>query len=132
MLFSNPPDPKSREVYNEFNGNLANLFYCVKNLIWEFLRFLGFLPINSREEFIAIRNFIDMEEFHNDYLKQELQLARHNFSHPNFEALLWHYNRDNAFYYCDPPYCETKEYSLGGLLRKRIRAVLCKVYRKGT
>ncbi len=170
------PDPKVMEVYNDFNGNLANLFYCVKNRTWEFLRHLGFLPINSRDEFIVIRKFIDMEEFDTEYLKQELELAQHNLSfldfedikeimmenakptdvrrasaffklirysygsgctsyacqpfdvrkvffliweaarrlkdtvveNKDFEALIRHYDRDNAFFYCDPPYYETE------------------------
>jgi DNA adenine methylase len=176
VLFGRPPDLKAMEVYNDFNGNLANLFYCVKNRTWEFLRHLGFLPINSRDEFIVIRKFIDMEEFDTEYLKQELELAQHNLSsldfedikeimlenakpadvrrasaffklirysygsgctsyacqpfdvrkvffliweasrrlantvveNKDFEALIRQYDRDNAFFYCDPPYYETE------------------------
>ena len=176
MLFGRPPDPKAMEVYNDFNSNLANMFFCVKNRTWEFLRHLGFLPINSRDEFIVIRKFMEKEEFANEYLKQELELAQHNLSPPefedikeimqenaktsdvrraaaffklirysygsgctsyacqpfdvrkaffiiweasrrlantvvenkDFEALIRQYDRDNAFFYCDPPYYETE------------------------
>ena len=176
MLFGRPPDQKSMEVYNDFNFNLTNMFFCVKNRTWEFLRHLGFLPINSRDEFTVIRKFIDKEEFTAEYLSEELELAQHNLSPPefedmkeimlenakksdvrraaafyklirysygsgctsygcqpldvrktfyliweasrrlkdtvvenkDFEALIRQYDRDNAFFYCDPPYYETE------------------------
>ena len=44
VLFGRPPDCKGMEVYNDFNGNLTNLFYCVKNRTLAFLKELGFLP----------------------------------------------------------------------------------------
>ena len=32
VLFGKPPNLKRKlEVYNDYNSNLANLFYCVKN-----------------------------------------------------------------------------------------------------
>ena len=48
VLFGRPPDPKVMEVYNDFNSNLTNLYACVKNHTMEFLRQLGFLPLNGR------------------------------------------------------------------------------------
>ncbi len=176
VLFGRPPDPKAMEVYNDFNSNLANMFYCVKNRTWKFLRHLGFLPINSRDEFTVIRKFIEKEEFTAKYLSEELELAQHNLSPPefedmkeimlenaeksdvrraaafyklirysygsgctsygcqpfdvrktvyliweasrrlantvvenkDFEALIRQYDRENAFFYCDPPYYETE------------------------
>lgn len=176
VLFGKKPDQNAMEVYNDFNSNLANLFYCVKTRTWEFLRHLGFLPINSRDEFHVIRKFIEKEEFTQEYLSEELELARHNLSPPDFEdmkelmlenvkksdvrraaafyklirysygsgctsyscqpcdvrktffliweasrrlantvvenkdfeALIRQYDRDNAFFYCDPPYYETE------------------------
>ena len=176
VLFGRPPDRKGMEVYNDFNSNLANLFYCVKNRTWALLRELGFLPLNSRDEFTVIRDFIDKKEFDDSYLKTELELAEHNLSPPqfeeikaimlenaeitdikraaaffklirysygsgctsygcqpfdvrkcfaaiwqasrrlantvvenkDFEALIRQYDRDGAFFYCDPPYYETE------------------------
>lgn len=164
------------EVYNDFNSNLANLYYCVKNRPWELLRQLGFLPINSRDEFNLIYQFIDKQEFPHSYLEEELVLAQHSLKEPefeeikaimteeakasdaaraaaffklirysygsgctsygcrpydirktftliwdasrrlattlienkDFEALIRQYDRDNAFFYCDPPYYETE------------------------
>ena len=176
VLFGKPLDQKCMEVYNDFNSNLACLFYCVKKRTWAFLRELGFLPLNSRDEFTVIRDFIDKQEFDTKYLKEELELAEHNLSPPeyeeiktimlenaevtdvkrasaffkeirysygsgcasygcqpfdvrkcfaaiwqasrrlkdtvvenkDFEALIRQYDRDGAFFYCDPPYFETE------------------------
>lgn len=87
VLFGRPPDHKGMEVYNDFNSNLANLFYCVKNRTWALLRELGFLPLNSRDEFTVIRDFIDKKSFDDSYLKTELELAEHNLPPPEFEEI---------------------------------------------
>ena len=176
VLFGRPPDQKGMEVYNDFNSNLANLFYCVKERTWALLRELGFLPINGRDEFLVIRDFVDKKEFDIRYLKEELELAEHYLPPPDFEeiraimlenatvddvkraaaffklirysygsgctsygcqpfdvrkcfaavwqasnrlkdtvienkdfeALIRQYDRESAFFYCDPPYDETE------------------------
>lgn len=178
MLFGKPPDKKCMEVYNDYNSNLANLFYCVKNRTGAFLRELGFLPICSRDEFTVIRNFLDKREFDTRFLKEELELTERYLPPPeyheirellldnaevtdvkrataffklirysygsgctsfscqpfdvrkcfdaiwqvsrrladtvvenkDFEALIRQYDRDSAFFYCDPPYYETEGY----------------------
>lgn len=176
VLFGKPPDQRCLEVYNDYNSNLANLFYCVKNRTGSLLRELGFLPINSRDEFTVIRNFLDKQEFDTRFLNEELELAEISLPPPeyeeikailqenaevtdvkraaaffklirysygsgctsygcqpfdvrkcfaaiwqasrrlsdtvvenkDFEALIRQYDRDNAFFYCDPPYYETE------------------------
>ena len=177
VLFGKPPNLKRKlEVYNDYNSNLANLFYCVKNRTCAFLLELGFLPINSRDEFSMIRTFLETQEPDTTFLQEELTLAEQNLSPPDyeeiraillenaqmtdvkraaaffklirysygsgctsfgcqpfdvrkcfdaiwqashrlsetvienkdFEALIRQYDRDNAFFYCDPPYYETE------------------------
>lgn len=176
MLFGKPPDKKCMEVYNDYNSNLANLFYCVKNRTGAFLRELGFLPICSRDEFTVIRNFLDKREFDSRFLEEELALTERYLPPPefheiqellldnaevtdvkraaaffklirysygsgctsfgcqpfdvrkcfdaiwqasrrladtvvenkDFEALIRQYDRDSAFFYCDPPYFQTE------------------------
>ncbi|CAK7088806.1 MAG: hypothetical protein ENTB_04554 [Enterocloster aldenensis] len=176
VLFGRPPDQKCMEVYNDYNSNLANLFYCVKNRTGSLLRELGFLPLNSRDEFTVIKNFLDKREFDTQFLQEELELAGHSLPPPefeeikaillenarvtdvkraaaffklirysygsgctsygcqpfdvrkcfaaiwqashrladtvvenkDFEALIRQYDRDSAFFYCDPPYYETE------------------------
>ena len=176
VLFGKPPDKKCMEVYNDYNSNLANLFYCVKNRTGAFLRELGFLPICSRDEFTVIRNFLDKREFDTRFLEEELELTERDLPPPefheiqellldnaevtdvkraaaffklirysygsgctsfgcqpfdvrkcfdaiwqasrrladtvvenkDFEALIRQYDRDSAFFYCDPPYFQTE------------------------
>ncbi|MBS5149612.1 MAG: DNA adenine methylase [Butyricicoccus pullicaecorum] len=177
VLFGKPPNLKRKlEVYNDYNSNLANLFYCVKNRTCAFLLELGFLPINSRDEFSMIRTFLEKHEPDTTFLQEELTLAEQNLSPPDyeeiraillenaqmtdvkraaaffklirysygsgctsfgcqpfdvrkcfdsiwqashrlsetvienkdFEALIRQYDRDSAFFYCDPPYYETE------------------------
>ena len=177
VLFGKPPNLKRKlEVYNDYNSNLANLFYCVKNRTCAFLLELGFLPINSRDEFSMIRTFLEKQEPDTTFLQEELTLGEQNLSPPDyeeiraillenaqmtdvkraaaffklirysygsgctsfgcqpfdvrkcfdaiwqashrlsetvienkdFEALIRQYDRDNAFFYCDPPYYETE------------------------
>lgn len=177
VLFGKPSNLKRKlEVYNDYNSNLANLFYCVKNRTCAFLLELGFLPINSRDEFSMIRTFLEKQEPDTTFLQEELTLAEQNLSPPDyeeiraillenaqmtdvkraaaffklirysygsgctsfgcqpfdvrkcfdaiwqashrlsetvienkdFEALIRQYDRDNAFFYCDPPYYETE------------------------
>ncbi|MDE5590229.1 MAG: DNA adenine methylase [Acetatifactor sp.] len=176
VLFGKPPDCRCMEVYNDYNSNLANLFSCVKDRTWAFLKELGFLPINSRDEFSVIRRFLDKQEFDGRFLAEELELAQVSLPVPDFEeirsilmenaevtdvkraaaffklirysygsgctsygcknfdvrkcfdtiwqasrrladtvvenkdfeALIRQYDRDSAFFYCDPPYYETE------------------------
>lgn len=61
------------EVYNDFNGNLTNLFCCVKNRPMALLAELGFLPLNTRDDFNVLYKFFSKGEFTDDYL-QELSL----------------------------------------------------------
>ncbi|KJR44994.1 hypothetical protein UF75_4627 [Desulfosporosinus sp. I2] len=176
VLFGKSPDSRCMEVYNDFNSNLANLFFCVKERTAAFLVELGFLPLNSRDEFLVLRKFLGKEEFTKDYLQEELDLAQHYLEelefeevkamlmenaevtdvkraaaffklirysygsgctsyscqpfdvrrafqliweasrrlantvveNKDFEALIRQYDRDNALFYCDPPYYQTE------------------------
>lgn len=86
VLFGRQPEGLM-EVYNDYNSNLTNLFFCVKHRTWEFLRCLGFLPLNSRDEFFAIRRFLDKGEYDDSFLKMELELAQHNLPEAEFEDM---------------------------------------------
>lgn len=86
MLFGKPPD-KCMEVYNDFNSNLANLFYCVKERPMALIRELSFLPLNSRDEFYTLRKFLAMEEFKSEHLSEELEIAEHFLKEPEAEEI---------------------------------------------
>ena len=57
------------EVYNDFNSNLTNLFCCVKNRPMALLAELGFLPLNTRDDFNVLYKFFSKGEFTDDYRK---------------------------------------------------------------
>ena len=164
--------PDKFEVYNDYNHNLVNLFRCMRDRPMAFIKELGFYPLNSRDDFNAIRNFFKQEKFDDKYLDEELQLTkiilpelkaeeviklyvkmkmdydlrravmflkllRYSYSsggksfacqpfsvvslfqlieqvgkrlenamieNQDFEVLIKHYDRENSFFYCDPPY----------------------------
>lgn len=166
------------EVYNDYNSNLTNLFCCVKNRTMALLKELGFLPLNSRDDFEVLHKFFSKDEFTDDYLEEELELTqvylkppeqemirklllersprgdvrraadyfkliRYSFSgggkafagkpcdirrffhliwecsrrlanvvveNKDFESLIRQYDRENAFFYCDPPYYQAEDY----------------------
>ena len=169
--------PDRFEVYNDYNRNLVNLFRCMRDRPLAFIRELGFLPLNARDDFLIIRKFFEKEEFTEEFLAQELglttillpdiqaaeirelyrasaedydlkravmflKLLRLSYSssgksfacqpfsirslfaliqdfgrrmdsvvieNQDFETLIGHYDRPDAFFYCDPPYY-TSEY----------------------
>ena len=168
------------DIYNDFNSNLTNLFRCVKERTMALLRELGFLPLNSRDDFNVLYKFFSRQEFTDDYLKEELELTqvyleppqremiqrlmlerstrcdvrraadyfklvRYSFSsnakayagrpcdirrffhliwecarrlkdvvieNKDFEELIAQYDREDTFFYCDPPYYDAECYEV--------------------
>lgn len=75
------------EVYNDYNSNLTNLFCCVKNRTMALLRELGFLPLNSRDDFNVLYKFFSKDEFTDDYLEEELELTQIYLETPQRETI---------------------------------------------
>lgn len=75
------------EVYNDFNSNLTNLFCCVKERPMALLRELGFLPLNSRDDFSVLYRFFSRQEFTEDYLAEELELTQVFLEPPQEEMI---------------------------------------------
>lgn len=75
MLMSRPVKSGCMQVYNDYNANLTNLFHCVKERPMALLLELGFLPLNSRDEFEALQRYFECDEFNDEYLTEELELA---------------------------------------------------------
>ena len=86
VLFGRTPDT-AMEVYNDFNSDLANLFRCVRNQPMAFLKELGFLPLNGRDEFFVLRKFLEQEEFTDAFMRQELELAQRELTPVQFEEI---------------------------------------------
>ena len=75
------------EIYNDYNSNLTNLFCCVKNRTMALLKELGFLPLNSRDDFNTLYKFFSKDEFTDDYLEEELELTQIYLEPPQREAI---------------------------------------------
>ena len=75
------------EVYNDYNSNLTNLFCCVKNRTLALLKELGFLPLNSRDDFNVLYKFFSRDEFTDDYLEEELELTQIYLEPPQRAAI---------------------------------------------
>lgn len=75
VLMSRPVKSGCMEVYNDYNSNLTNLFHCVKERPMALLLELGFLPLNSRDEFESLQRYFECDEFNDEYLTEELALA---------------------------------------------------------
>lgn len=169
--------PDKFEVYNDCNANLVNLFRCMRDRPMEFIRELGFLNLNARDDFTVLKQFFQKEDFNEQLLNKQLELTnillpelkaeelrqlysrtkqdydlrravmflkliRYSYSsggksyacqpfnvailfslieqlgkrlanavieNQDFEVLIKHYDRPDAFFYCDPPYF-TSEY----------------------
>lgn len=63
------------EVYNDFNHNLVNLFCCMRDRPLAFIRELGFLNLNARDDFRVIKKFFEKEEFDDSFFEQEMELT---------------------------------------------------------
>jgi len=87
VLFSRAPDQNCLEVYNDYNGDLVNLFYCVKNRTLALILELGFLPLNARDDFNVLVKQFHMEEFTEDYLNEELEIAERCLTPPQYEEI---------------------------------------------
>jgi DNA adenine methylase len=86
VLFGRTPDV-AMEVYNDFNSDLANLFRCVRDQPMAFLKELGFLPLNGRDEFFVLRKFLEQEEFTDAFMRQELELAQRELMPVQFDEI---------------------------------------------
>ena len=60
-------EPDKFEVYNDYNGNLVNLFRCMRDRPLSFIRELGFLPLNARDDFLVLKKFFQKEEFTDEF-----------------------------------------------------------------
>lgn len=86
VLFGRRPDT-AMEVYNDFNSDLANLFRCVRDRPMALLKELNFLPLNGRDEFFMLKSFLEKEEFTNEYLKEELEIAEQFLTDPELKEI---------------------------------------------
>ena len=87
VTMSRPIQQGCMEVYNDFNSNLTNLFCCVKNRPLALLAELGFLPLNTRDDFNVLYKFLSKGEITDDYLQDEMELTEILLKPPEAEAI---------------------------------------------
>ncbi len=69
-------EPERFEIYNDYNGDLTNLFYVVKYKHLAFLKELGFLPLNGKDEFDLLMEWNRQGDFTLPHMDSELELAK--------------------------------------------------------
>ena len=74
LLGKNSPD--KFEVLNDFNGDLVNLFLCIRERPIRLIRELGFCTLNSRDDFKVLKAIIEKSIFEVSFLEEELELTR--------------------------------------------------------
>lgn len=109
VLFSSDSHAKM-EVYNDVNGNLVNLFRCIKYHPDAVQNELQYILI-SREQFYDAREQIEMRGM------TDIQRAARFFilnkvviENLDFQKILKNYDKSDALFYLDPPYYETEKY----------------------
>lgn len=73
------------KIYNDFNSNLVNLMRCARDKPLALIREIGFLTLNSRDDFEMYKRFIQKEGFYEDDLKRELELTEIVFLPPKVD-----------------------------------------------
>lgn len=81
------PKPDKFEVFNDYNQNLINLFRCMRDRPLAFIRELGFLTLNARDDFKVLKQFFKKEEFSDEFLKEELELTGILLPEPKAEEI---------------------------------------------
>ena len=76
------------EVYNDFNGDLVNLFRCIKDRPMALIKTLKFCSLHSRQEFNILQDFLKMDEPDYPYMEEEIQIARELFDEQDAEMII--------------------------------------------
>ena len=90
--------PDKLEVYNDYNANLVNLFRCMRDRPMEFIRELGFLNLNARDDFVVLKRFFEKLEFTDEFLNQELDLTSILLPAPKAEEIRMLYKASKEDY----------------------------------
>lgn len=88
VFLSREPSPGNFEVYNDFDGDLVNLFRCMKDRTLAFIKELGFLTLNSRDDFLVLKRFISQEDFDDQFMSEEMELTKIMFSEPQSDEIV--------------------------------------------
>lgn len=135
VLFSSDSHAKM-EVYNDVNGNLVNLFRCIKyhpDAVQNELQYIlisreqidtrGMTDIQRAARFFIlikesfgadVRSFglrpRDMDKAKDYLLQVSKRLNKVVIENLDFQKILKNYDKSDALFYLDPPYYETEKY----------------------
>jgi DNA adenine methylase len=79
--------PSKFEVYNDYNSDLVNMFQCIKDKPLTFFRVANCFPLNSRQEFLLLKNFLERKVFDTNLIEQEKTVAKEVFSQEDFKEI---------------------------------------------
>ena len=105
ILLAKAPD--KFEVYNDLNSDLFNLFHCIRDMPLSFFRTVGYFPLNGRQEFKMLQNFLQQKQFDYSLINHEQKIAREIFNKEDAEKIctilqgradLYNVERAAAFY----------------------------------
>lgn len=86
LLGKERPDPF--EIYNDYNRDLVNLFNCIRDRPMALIQQLRLFPLNARDDFNAIRSFLNGEDWPGtQYLDEELELSQTMLPPPDAEEV---------------------------------------------
>ena len=80
VTLNRPRHPGCVQVYNDFNRDLCNLLFCAREKTLSLIKELDFLPLQSREEFELLKCFLKGEDFTQEFLGEQLEIAEESFS----------------------------------------------------
>lgn len=88
LLLGGPRRRGVVEVYNDANGDLVNLFACVKCRPLALLRELDFLPLHSEQDFLCLRGLMEHILTEPDFSYSEMEIAREFFAGQQLAELM--------------------------------------------
>ena len=80
-------EPHKFEVYNDFNSDLVNMFRCIKEKPLSFFKCAGLFPLNGRQEFKMLQDFLERKEPDFSHIKREIEVARELFTGEDLEQV---------------------------------------------
>lgn len=77
-----------KEIYNDFQNDLVNLFQVIKERPLAFLKAMNHLPLNAREEYKYILDIIEGNQTQYTYYEEEVALATELFDASDLKNIL--------------------------------------------
>lgn len=88
LLLGGPRRRGVIEVYNDYDGELVNLFACVKCRPLALLQELDFLPLHSEQDFLYLRGLLEHSLPEPDFSRSEMEVARECFTGKQLETMM--------------------------------------------